>query len=82
MGSLVKRFAIDIFHDHDMDSAVTADVMKQAEVGMTQTRDCTRFPLEADAIHDANEEFGLKLESTKGPAEALVIESLQKPSEN
>jgi uncharacterized protein (TIGR03435 family) len=33
-------------------------------------------------VFNALDQFGLKLESTKGPVEVLVIDSIQKPSEN
>jgi uncharacterized protein (TIGR03435 family) len=43
-------------------------------------------PLSADATHptifSALQEIGLRLESNKGPVEALVIDHVEKPSEN
>jgi len=34
------------------------------------------------APYESMNEMGLKLESTKGPVELLVIDSVQKPAEN
>jgi len=33
-------------------------------------------------VFDAVQQFGLKLESTKGPVEVLVIDNIERPSEN
>jgi len=33
-------------------------------------------------VFSALEQFGLKLESTKGPVDVLVIDNIEKPSEN
>jgi uncharacterized protein (TIGR03435 family) len=33
-------------------------------------------------VFEAVEQFGLKLESTKGPVEVLVIDNIQRPTEN
>jgi uncharacterized protein (TIGR03435 family) len=35
-----------------------------------------------DLFTAVQEQLGLKLDSTKGPVEVLVIDSVQKPSEN
>jgi uncharacterized protein (TIGR03435 family) len=36
----------------------------------------------APTVFDAVEQFGLKLESTKGPVEVLVIDNIERPTEN
>ena len=41
-----------------------------------------RVPDSVQTVFTALEQFGLKLESAKGPVEVLVIDSVQKPSEN
>ncbi|HEY2385000.1 MAG TPA: TIGR03435 family protein [Terriglobia bacterium] len=38
--------------------------------------------LQIPTVFEAVEQFGLKLESTKGPVEVLVIDSIERPSEN
>jgi uncharacterized protein (TIGR03435 family) len=41
-----------------------------------------RVPDSVQTVFTALEQFGLKLESAKGPVEVLVIDNVQKPSEN
>ena len=49
-----------------------------APVGIEKGIDVISIP----TVFEAVEQFGLKLESTKGPVGVLVIDSIEKPSEN
>ena len=42
-----QRLAFQIFHDEKTDPVLLADIIEKADVGMTQRRDSTGFPIEA-----------------------------------
>ena len=48
------------------------------DIGPSDSIDSSRFPI----FTALQEQLGLKLESSKGPVEVLVIDSIQRPTEN
>lgn len=57
--------------------------MKFSPHGLTPvTSDSSNESIGSDIFTAIQEQLGLRLESAKGPVEVLVIDSVQKPSEN
>jgi uncharacterized protein (TIGR03435 family) len=78
---VIDKTGIQGTFDIELESAVTGTRLAQfAFPGFNELQDSAA---PGPSIFTAlQEQLGLKLESSKGPVEVLVIDSVQKPSEN
>lgn len=77
---VIDKTGVEGLFDIRMPQMTAANVGLSTQVEERGGRGGNISPL--PTVFEAVEQFGLKLESTKGPVEVLVVDSIEKPSEN
>jgi uncharacterized protein (TIGR03435 family) len=77
---VIDKTGIEGLFDIRMPQMVSANVGLSAQADEKGGRGAN--VLSVPTVFQAVEQFGLKLESTKGPVEVLVVDNIERPSEN
>ena len=80
---IVNRTGLTGLYDFDLEFAPRFAGAGLATGGISATGQTTAAPIDdGPTIFDAVQQLGLKLESTRGPVDYLVIDSVEKPTED
>ena len=86
LSNFVDRLVVDrtgLKGNFDLELEWTPDQLSQPGTGVAPPSDFPPPPADGPSIFTAlQEQLGLKLESTKGPVEVLVIDSVERPTED